>query len=114
LALDNLASAHALIGLGKTFIGRAEETEAHVGDRNPRNLPPYPPRLEEHARSPARKAIPESPPGGRSLSLDCELDHSWLHAFLLALLGGFRHREPTFPRCASAYKLWGGKDAQGN
>lgn len=31
LALDrNLASAHALIGLGKTFIGRAEEAEAHV------------------------------------------------------------------------------------
>ena len=33
LELDrNLASAHAFIGLGKTFIGRAEETEAHVGD----------------------------------------------------------------------------------
>jgi TolB-like protein/class 3 adenylate cyclase/Tfp pilus assembly protein PilF len=33
LALDrNLASAHALIGLGKIFVGRAEETEAHVGD----------------------------------------------------------------------------------
>jgi tetratricopeptide (TPR) repeat protein len=33
LALDrNLASAHALIGLGKTFIGRAEEAEAHVGE----------------------------------------------------------------------------------
>ena len=31
LALDrNLASAHAFIGLGKTFIGRAEETEAHI------------------------------------------------------------------------------------
>ena len=31
LALDrNLASAHAYIGLGKIFIGRAEETEAHV------------------------------------------------------------------------------------
>jgi TolB-like protein len=31
LALDrNLASAHALIGQGKIFIGRAEETEAHV------------------------------------------------------------------------------------
>jgi tetratricopeptide (TPR) repeat protein len=33
LELDrNLASAHAFIGLGKTFIGRAEETEAHVGE----------------------------------------------------------------------------------
>lgn len=31
LALDrNLARAHALIGLAKTYIGRAEETEAHV------------------------------------------------------------------------------------
>ena len=31
LELDwNLASAHAFIGLGKIFIGRAEETEAHV------------------------------------------------------------------------------------
>ena len=31
LALDrNLASAHADIGLGKIFIGRAEETEAHI------------------------------------------------------------------------------------
>ena len=33
LALDrNLAHAHNLIGLGKTFIGRAEETEAHVAE----------------------------------------------------------------------------------
>jgi tetratricopeptide (TPR) repeat protein len=33
LALDrNLATAHALIGLGKIFVGRAEETEAHVGE----------------------------------------------------------------------------------
>ena len=33
LALDrNLAAAHAIIGLGKIFIGRAEETEAHVGE----------------------------------------------------------------------------------
>ena len=33
LALDrNLASAHAIIGLGKIFIGRAEETEAHVAE----------------------------------------------------------------------------------
>jgi TolB-like protein len=33
LALDrNLASAHALIGQGKIFIGRAEETEAHVAE----------------------------------------------------------------------------------
>jgi hypothetical protein len=31
LALDrNLAQAHAVIGLGKIFIGRAEETEAHI------------------------------------------------------------------------------------
>ena len=33
LALDrNLALAHAFIGFGKIFIGRAEETEAHVGE----------------------------------------------------------------------------------
>jgi TolB-like protein/tetratricopeptide (TPR) repeat protein/DNA-binding winged helix-turn-helix (wHTH) protein len=33
LQLDrNLASAHAFIGLGKIFVGRAEETEAHVGE----------------------------------------------------------------------------------
>ena len=33
LALDrNLASAHALIGQAKIFIGRAEETEAHVAE----------------------------------------------------------------------------------
>jgi tetratricopeptide (TPR) repeat protein len=33
LALDrNLAHAHALIGFGKHFIGRAEETEAHVAE----------------------------------------------------------------------------------
>jgi TolB-like protein/class 3 adenylate cyclase/Flp pilus assembly protein TadD len=33
LALDrNLAHAHSYIGFGKTFIGRAEETEAHVAE----------------------------------------------------------------------------------
>jgi TolB-like protein/class 3 adenylate cyclase len=33
LALDrNLAAAHSIIGLGKIFIGRAEETEAHVAE----------------------------------------------------------------------------------
>ena len=33
LALDrNLAQAHAYIGLGKIYIGRAEETEAHIGE----------------------------------------------------------------------------------
>jgi TolB-like protein/class 3 adenylate cyclase len=33
LALDrNLAQAHAFIGLGKIYIGRAEETEAHIGE----------------------------------------------------------------------------------
>ena len=33
LALDrNLADAHACIGLGKIFIGRAEETEAHIAE----------------------------------------------------------------------------------
>ena len=33
LELDrNLASAHSFIGLGKIFIGRAEETEAHVAE----------------------------------------------------------------------------------
>ncbi len=33
LALDrNLAEAHSFVGLGKIFIGRAEETEAHIGE----------------------------------------------------------------------------------
>jgi TolB-like protein/class 3 adenylate cyclase/cytochrome c-type biogenesis protein CcmH/NrfG len=33
LALDrNLASAHSLIGYGKIYIGRAEETEVHIAD----------------------------------------------------------------------------------
>jgi TolB-like protein len=33
LALDrNLAHAHAIIGFGKTFVGRAEETEAHIAE----------------------------------------------------------------------------------
>jgi tetratricopeptide (TPR) repeat protein len=33
LALDrNLAYAHAVIGLGKIYIGRAEETEAHIAE----------------------------------------------------------------------------------
>ena len=33
LALDrNLAHAHAIIGLGKIFVGCAEETEAHIGE----------------------------------------------------------------------------------
>jgi TolB-like protein/class 3 adenylate cyclase len=33
LALDrNLATAHATIGLGKIFVGRAEEAEAHIGE----------------------------------------------------------------------------------
>jgi tetratricopeptide (TPR) repeat protein len=33
LALDrNLADAHAAIGFGKIFIGRAKDTEAHVGE----------------------------------------------------------------------------------
>ena len=40
LALDrNLASAHALIGLGKTLIGRAEEAEAHVSEALRDSLP---------------------------------------------------------------------------
>jgi tetratricopeptide (TPR) repeat protein len=33
LALDrNLAYAHAFIGIGKIFIGRAEETELHIAE----------------------------------------------------------------------------------
>jgi TolB-like protein/class 3 adenylate cyclase len=33
LALDrNLAEAHSVIGLGKMFVGRAEETEAHIAE----------------------------------------------------------------------------------
>ena len=33
LELDrNLATAHATIGLGKIFIGRAEETDAHIAE----------------------------------------------------------------------------------
>ena len=45
LALDrNLASAHAIIGLGKVFVGRAEETEAHVLEAfrlSPRDMMAY-------------------------------------------------------------------------
>jgi TolB-like protein len=45
LALDrNLATAHSVIGLGKIFIGRAEETEAYVGEAlrlSPRDSHPY-------------------------------------------------------------------------
>ena len=45
LALDrNLAHAHAIIGFGKIFIGRAEETEAHIAEAvrlaSPRSSPP--------------------------------------------------------------------------
>ena len=33
LALDrNLATAHSIVGMGKVFIGRAEETEAHISE----------------------------------------------------------------------------------
>jgi tetratricopeptide (TPR) repeat protein len=45
LELDrNLASAHAFIGFGKIFVGRAEETEAHVGEAlrlSPRDTTAY-------------------------------------------------------------------------
>ena len=45
LALDrNLAQAHAWIGLGKTYIGRPEETEAHIGEAlrlSPRDTAAY-------------------------------------------------------------------------
>ena len=40
----NLASAHAFIGLGKIFIGRAEETEAHIAEAlrlSPRDTAAY-------------------------------------------------------------------------
>jgi tetratricopeptide (TPR) repeat protein len=44
LALDrNLAAAHSIIGLGKIFIGHAEETEAHIVEalRLPRDTMAY-------------------------------------------------------------------------
>jgi tetratricopeptide (TPR) repeat protein len=45
LALDrNLALAHAYIGLGKSYIGHPEETEAHVGEAlrlSPRDTTAY-------------------------------------------------------------------------
>jgi TolB-like protein/Tfp pilus assembly protein PilF len=45
LALDrNLAYAHSAIGLGKIYIGRAEETEAHIGEAlrlSPRDMVAY-------------------------------------------------------------------------
>jgi len=45
LELDrNLADAHSAIGLGKHFIGRAEETEAHIGEAlrlSPRDMLAY-------------------------------------------------------------------------
>ena len=58
LELDrNLASAHAFIGLGKIFIGRAEETEAHIGEAprlSPRDTMPMPGRL---SRAPRRSIL---------------------------------------------------------
>jgi len=46
LALDrNLASAHSGIGYGKIFIGRAEESEAHIAEAlrlSPRDTLAYP------------------------------------------------------------------------
>src|SRR5208282_2001874 len=45
LALDrNLASAHSFIGLGKIFIGRAEQAETHIGEAlrlSPRDTTAY-------------------------------------------------------------------------
>jgi tetratricopeptide (TPR) repeat protein len=45
LALDrNLAYAHAYIGIGKVFIGRAEETESHIAEAlrlSPRDMMAY-------------------------------------------------------------------------
>ena len=45
LVLDrNLASAHAFIGLGKNFLGRGEETEAHIQEAfrlSPRDISAY-------------------------------------------------------------------------
>ena len=45
LALDrNLADAHGCIGMGKYFVGRAEETEAHILDAlrlSPRDVHAY-------------------------------------------------------------------------
>ena len=45
LALDrNLAAAHSAIGFGKIFVGRAEETEAHIGEAlrlSPRDTTAY-------------------------------------------------------------------------
>ena len=40
----NLAEAHSLIGYGKIFVGRAEETEAHIAEAlrlSPRDLNAY-------------------------------------------------------------------------
>ena len=45
LVLDrNLASAHGFIGLGKNFLGRGEETEAHIQEAfrlSPRDIYAY-------------------------------------------------------------------------
>jgi TolB-like protein/class 3 adenylate cyclase len=45
LALDrNLAQAHSYIGLGKIFVGRAEDTETHIGEAlrlSPRDVTAY-------------------------------------------------------------------------
>jgi tetratricopeptide (TPR) repeat protein len=45
LALDrNLAQAHSYIGLGKIYVGRAEDTETHIGEAlrlSPRDVTAY-------------------------------------------------------------------------
>ena len=60
LALDrNLATAHSIIGLGKIFIGRAEETEAHVAEAlrlSPRDTMAYPwMHIAGYAKTPPRQ-----------------------------------------------------------
>ena len=77
LELDrNLASAHAFIGLGKIFVGRAEETEAHVGEalRLVHAIPmPIPGRASRASRRPFSAAMSRRLPGSEGRSRPTEI-----------------------------------------
>ena len=69
LALDrNLASAHAVIGFGKVFIGRAEETEAHIAEAL--RLSPRDTRLTSGCRSRAMRRTTSAVGSKRSRGFD--------------------------------------------
>lgn len=91
LALDrNLVNAHSLVGLGKIFVGRAEETEAHVVEA----LRLSPPRFARVPLDDQRRPR-EAPPrelggGGRVVSTG---DRGQPKSSECAFLVGGRHHE---------------------